>query len=74
MPQRTIQEVLGELTGRLTSLPGVVGTAEGLCDGRPCIKVFVTEKTPELLRQIPAAVEGYPVAVEETGELRAFDG
>lgn len=72
MERRTIQEVLGELTDRVMSLPGVLGTAEGLCNGQPCIRVFLTQKTPELLRQIPAAVEGYPVSVEETGEFRAF--
>jgi hypothetical protein len=54
------------------AMPGVVGVAEGLCDGRPCIKVFVARKTPDVLKRIPASVEGYPVAVEETGELRPF--
>ncbi len=41
--------------------------------GRPCIKVYVARKTPELLRWIPATVAGHPVAVEETGEIRALD-
>jgi hypothetical protein len=53
-------------------MPGVVGIAEGLCDGQPCIKVFIARKTPDLLKAIPASVEGYPVAVEETGEFRPF--
>lgn len=73
MQQRRIEEVLSDLTDRLLSIPGVVGTAEGLCEGQPCIKVFLARKTSELLRQIPAVVEGYPVAVEETGEFRAFE-
>lgn len=72
MQQRSIQEVLKDLTDRLMSIPGILGTAEGLCNGTPCIKVFLTKKTPDLLRQIPTAVEGYPVAVEETEEFRAF--
>ncbi len=73
MPHRTIEEALEAHTDRLMAIPGVVGTARGLCEGTPCIKVFVAKKTPELLRQIPAAIEGYPVAVEESGEFRAFD-
>lgn len=72
MPVRPLEEVLRNHTDSLMSVPGVVGTAEGLCDGRPCIKVFVAKKTPDLLKAIPVSVEGYPVAVEETGEFRPF--
>ena len=71
MQEMTIEEALREHTDRLMSLLGVVGTGQGLCDGQPCIKIFITKKTPVLLRQIPAEIEGYAVAVEETGEIRA---
>ena len=71
MPQRTIEEALKDLTDRVMLIPGVVGTAEGLCEGRPCLKVFLAKKTPELLRQIPAVLEGYLVTAEETGAFRA---
>ncbi len=74
MQSRTIETVLKEHTRELLSLPGVVGTAQGLCDGKPCVKVYVNAKTPELQRNIPAELEGYPVAVEETGELRPLEG
>jgi hypothetical protein len=73
MQQKPIEEVLREHTDSLMALPGVVGTAQGLCDGQPCIKVFIVKKTPELLRQIPAEIEGYTVAAEETGEIRALE-
>jgi hypothetical protein len=73
MQRRTIEEALRTHTDRLMSIPGVVGTAQGLCEGKPCIKVFVAKKTPELLRHISAAADGYPVAVEETGELRSLE-
>ena len=72
MPSKTIEEVLKEHTDELMSIPGVVGTAEGLCDGNPCIKVFVIEITPELEQKIPEELEGYPVEVEETGEFEAL--
>ena len=72
MPQRTITEVLKDLTDRVMSIPGVVGTAEGLCEGRPCLKVLLAKKTPQLLRQIPAVLEGYPVTAEETKTFRAL--
>ncbi len=46
--------------------------AQGLCEGAPCIKIYVAKKTPELLGQLPAAIAGHPVAVEETGEFKAL--
>jgi hypothetical protein len=65
--------VLRDVTDRVMSLPGVIGTAEGRCEGRPCITIFVARKTVEVLRQIPREVGGYPIVIEETGELRAHD-
>ena len=73
MQQRPIVDVLRDHTDRLMDLPGVVGIGHGLCDGQPCIKVMVVKKTPELLEQIPASLEGYRVEVEETGVIRALD-
>lgn len=72
MPDKTIEAVLRQHAGRLMSLPGVVGIAQGLCDGKTCVKVFVAKKTGDVLKAIPASVEGYPVVVEETGEFRPF--
>ena len=54
------------------SLPGVTGVAQGLEEGAPCLKVFVVEKTPELEQQIPKALHGYPVIVEQSGEIDAL--
>jgi hypothetical protein len=69
---RSLEEVLRAHTDRILAIPGVVGVGEGRCDGQPCIKVFVARKTPDLLKEIPPSLDGYPVAVEETGELRPF--
>jgi hypothetical protein len=70
---KAIQAVLAEHTDSLMSLPGVVGTAIGECAGKPCIKVLVVRNTPALRKKIPATLEGFLVAVEETGEIRALD-
>ncbi len=42
MPEKTIEEVLKEHTNKLMSIPGVVGTAQGLCDNKPCIFVIIS--------------------------------
>ncbi len=72
MDRKSITEVLQEHTARLLAIPGVVGTAQGLCRGQPCIKVYVIKKTPELTERIPRVIEGFPVDIEETGEFRAL--
>ncbi len=72
-PRKPIAEVLEDRTGWLLSLPGVVGTAIGECDGKPCIKVLVDRKTEELSRTLPDALEGFPVVTEETGKIRPLE-
>ena len=72
MPEKAIETVLAEAADSLMVLPGVVGVGQGECKGSPCIQVLVAESTPELLKRIPPEIEGYPVAVLETGEFRAL--
>ncbi len=72
MVQKPIEEVLKGHTNRLMSIPGVSGTAQSLCEGQPCIKVFVIKKTPELEQKIPSILGGYPVVIQETGKFRAL--
>jgi hypothetical protein len=73
MPEKAIEAVLKQHTDSLMSVPGVVGTAIGKCEGKPCIKVLVVKKTPELSEKIPLELEGFPVVVEETGMIRRLD-
>ncbi len=71
MPRRTIAEVLKRHTGELMAIPGVVAVGEGELESRPCIRVFVTLKRAGSSRSIPAALDGYPVLVEESGDFTA---
>ncbi len=73
MADMSITQALKEATPGLMKIEGVVGTAQGLCEGAPCIKVYVARKTPELLGQIPATIAGHPVVIEETGPFKALE-
>ena len=73
MSKKTIESVLEENAKRLMGLHGVVGIAQGKCVGEPCINVYVTRKTPELLEQIPSTLEGYTVSIVESGQFRALE-
>ena len=73
MPEESIEAVLNEHTSNLMSLSGVVVTSQGECSGQPCILVLVAINTQELREQIPLAIDGYPVSIQETGEFRKFN-
>ncbi|MCH8745553.1 MAG: hypothetical protein IIB31_07900 [Chloroflexi bacterium] len=73
MPEKTIEEVLSENTFRLMSLPGVVGTGLGECDGEACIRVLVIEKSSAVLGKIPSSIDGFKVDVQQTRVFKALD-
>lgn len=73
MPTPTIEQVLKKHTDSLMSLKGVIGTGQGLCDEKPCITVFVIETTPELEKEIPKNLDGYPVMIKATGRIKALE-
>jgi len=73
MPERTIEQVQEEHTDDWMAISGVEGTAIGLFEGKPCIKIFTSKKPHEIRAKIPSTVEGYPVIIEETGAFRALD-
>ena len=74
MASRNVNQVKEDHANELMSIPGVVGVYVGaLDDGSPCIGVMVAGKTPELERRIPQTLEGYPVRLEETGEIKPLD-
>lgn len=72
MSPQTIEAALEAHAVELMDLSGVVGVAQSRCEGQPCIKVFVTEQSPDLEQTIRTILAGVPVVIEETGEIRAL--
>lgn len=70
MSSKSIEEVLAAHTDSLMALPGVVGTAIGLCGRVACIRVFLADSSAANRERIPDRLEGYPVEVEVTGPIR----
>ena len=73
MTEKSIESVLDAHSPALMAHPEVVGTGVGLCDGSPCIKVFVIARSAELQRRIGAEIEGYRVDLVETGPIKALE-
>ncbi len=73
MAERNIEQVLKDKTNQWMAIPGVEGTAIGLSEGKPCIRIFTSSKPQEVRDKIPSTVEGHTVIIEETGAFRALD-
>jgi hypothetical protein len=72
MTQRSLTDVLAAHSPELMAIPGVTAVAESrLADGRPCVLVLVVKLTPELRGKIPRELEGWPVRLDQSGEIRA---
>jgi hypothetical protein len=63
--QPTIEEVLARHTPALVRLEGVEGTGQALCEGRPCIRVYIERAS--VAASLPAELEGFPVDPVVTG-------
>ena len=48
MADMSIEQVLQVHTSGLMAISGVVGTAQGLCDWEPCIRVFVVDSSARM--------------------------
>jgi hypothetical protein len=54
-------------------VPGVTAVAESRTpDGKPCVLILVVMLTPELRSRLPRDLDGWPVVIEESGEIRAM--
>jgi hypothetical protein len=63
--------VMNAHVDELMAISGVAAVAVGaLADGTPCIMVYVTARTDEHGKLIPARIDGVPVVIEESGEIR----
>jgi hypothetical protein len=71
-PKRDINAVLTAHDKELLAIPDVVGVYVGTLEDRRTLylRVRLARKNPETERKIPRSIEGYPVRVEVSGEIR----
>ncbi len=67
-----IRQVLARQREALMRRPGAVGVGIGQRDGKPAIVFMLKKKTPETLANLPREIEGYPLLIEEVGEVVAY--
>jgi hypothetical protein len=71
-PQPDINAVLAAHDRELLALKNVTGVYVGVLEGsnRPCLTVMLKEPSPETERALPRELEGFPVVVKVSGEIR----
>jgi hypothetical protein len=72
MSEKTIEQVLEERTEEWLAIPGVEGSAIGIFEGCPCIKIFASVNAQQLHQRIPSNIENYHVIIEQTGTFGAL--
>jgi hypothetical protein len=73
--KKDINAVMQAHTAEILAIPGVTGLAiSELEDKTPCIWVLVVEESEELARKIPDSLEGHPVKIVVSGEIRPLEG
>jgi hypothetical protein len=73
VPAKDINQVMAEHSKEIMGITGVVGVGVGaLENGTPCILVLIAKDTPELRKKIPGQLEGHPVVIDVSGEIRAL--
>jgi hypothetical protein len=68
-----IATTIARHSAELLEIPGVVGVAEGARDGGSAVQILVVRRTPELVARLPKTLDGYPVVIIESGEIRKQD-
>ena len=63
-----IEAVLERRTPELMRIEGVQGVGQALCDGAPCIRVYVVDARAQA--RVPARLDGFPVSTVITGVIR----
>jgi hypothetical protein len=73
--RRDINAVLRSHDQELLKLPGVVGVCVALLPDNktPCLKVLLSQSNSKTQQALPKLLEGYPVVVEITGEIRPMN-
>jgi len=64
-------QIIATHSNLIMGLEDVVGMGESLCDGNPCIRIFLARHNETTLAQIKKDLAGIPFAIEISGNFTA---
>jgi hypothetical protein len=65
--QLTIEQVLARHAPELMRIEGVEGVGQALCDGQPCVRVYLRDAAAA--SRVPRELDGYRVDTVVTGGI-----
>lgn len=69
--ERNISRVMNDHVARLMGIEGVTGVGLGETEEKtPCILILVIKESEEIKSKIPAKLEGHPVRLLVSGEIK----
>lgn len=75
IPSAEVIRVMNRYADSLMAISGVTGVSVGADeDGLPLIMILIREESAELRALLPDSLEGYPVQVNVSGEIRPLQG
>lgn len=75
VPDSDVIRVMNKHADSLMAIPGVTGVSvSALPDGSPTIMILIIEESATLRESLPDSLDGYPVVVNVSGEIRPLDG
>jgi hypothetical protein len=67
---KTPEEIINQYADQWLKQEGIVAIGQGMKNNAPCIHLYTNETLSDTLA-IPSQVEGYPIAVIKTDNIRA---
>ncbi|TDJ43296.1 MAG: hypothetical protein E2O50_05010 [Gammaproteobacteria bacterium] len=64
-------QIIATHSNLIMGLEDVVGIGESLCNGTPCIRIFLARHNETTLAQIKEDLPGIPFAIEISGNFTA---
>ena len=72
MIEKPIALVIKEHRSSLLAISGILGIGQGGSPKDPHITVYVQSKNFRICPLIPSVLDGYPVVIQETGDIEAL--
>jgi len=72
LPRKSKDQIFEENRKALLAIPQVAAVALGKDEGNPCILVFVNSRDPKLKERIRGILEGVPVKIIYSGDIKAL--
>ena len=66
-----IENIRIQFESRITGIEGVVGVGTGLCNGKPCVKIYTSVPTQQVRSKLPVEISEIDVDLEYVGEIKA---